>query len=214
MGLPASILKQVFCYSTFMKWIIGIDEVGRGPLAGPVTVCAVAMRSADYTKARWVGLADSKQMTSRSRDEWYIRARDMEHAGTIRIALASRTAAQIDKKGIAVCIRDCITTALTELGIDPNSARVLLDGGLKAPLQYQNQQTIIKGDQKHKIISLASVVAKVTRDAYMVKISKKYPGYGWELNKGYGTATHRKALKKLYITRLHRKSFLSRILDI
>lgn len=196
------------------QWVIGIDEVGRGPLAGPVYVCAVAMRDTDYRRARWVGLTDSKKMTPGSRDDWHARARDMEHAGTIRIALASQTAVQIDKKGIAVCIRDCIVTALTGLGIDPKNARVLLDGGLHAPAEYTDQRTVIKGDQKHKIISLASVVAKVTRDAYMVRAARRYPGYGWEKNKGYGTAVHRKALKKLYITRLHRKSFLSKILDI
>lgn len=195
-------------------WIVGIDEVGRGPIAGPVTVCAVAMPCGLYKKARWAGLADSKQLSMAKREGWYAKANTLEQEGTIRIALASQTAAQIDRKGISSCIKACIAKSLEILNLDPTKTKVLLDGGLKAPLEYVDQTTVIKGDQKHKIISLASVIAKVTRDAYMAKMDATYPGYGWARNKGYGTASHYKALKKLYITRLHRKSFLKGILDI
>lgn len=194
-------------------WIIGIDEVGRGPLAGPVTVCAVVMKCSLYEKRAWPGLTDSKKLSAKRREAWYQAAKDLEKKGTIRIAVVSETAKQIDDKGIAVCIRSCIAKALTVLGCDPKSTLVLLDGGLKAPTFYPNQQTIIRGDQSQQIISMASVVAKVTRDAYMTRMSDKYPGYGWAENKGYGTKSHQKALKKLGFTRLHRKSFLSRILD-
>jgi ribonuclease HII len=195
-------------------WIVGIDEVGRGPLAGPVTVCAVATPYASYKKARWAGLTDSKQLSPKQREVWHAKARALEQEGTITIALVSQTAAQIDRKGISSCIRACIAKSLEILNLDPTKTKVLLDGGLKAPLEYVDQTTVIKGDQKHKIISLASVIAKVTRDAYMAKMDATYPGYGWARNKGYGTASHYKALKKLYITRLHRKSFLKGILDI
>lgn len=196
------------------QWIIGIDEVGRGPLAGPVTVCAVAMPYAAYKKARWVGLTDSKQLSPKQREVWHAKARALEQEATIKIALVSQTAVQIDRKGISSCIRACIAKSLQLLNLDPTKTKVLLDGGLKAPAEYTDQTTVIKGDQRHKIISLASVVAKVTRDAYMTKMDATYPGYGWARNKGYGTASHYKALKKLYITRLHRKSFLRGILDI
>lgn len=196
-----------------MKWIIGIDEVGRGPLAGPVTVCAVAMKYALYEKRAWPGLTDSKKLSVKRREAWYRAAKELEKKGTLRIAVVSETAKQIDDKGIAVCIRSCIAKALTQLECDPRSTLVLLDGGLKAPDVYANQQTIIQGDQSEQIISIASIVAKVTRDAYMRRISNKYPGYGWAENKGYGTKSHQKTLKKLGFTRLHRKSFLSRILD-
>lgn len=191
-----------------MKWIIGIDEVGRGPIAGPVTVCATAMPYGAYKKARWVGLTDSKQMTKLARQKWYAKAKDMEKKGSIRIAIASQIAAQIDRKGISSCIKTCIRKNLQTLGLDPKTTLVLLDGGLRAPLEYTHQKTIVKGDSKHKIISLASVVAKVTRDAYMHTQSQTYPGYGWERNVGYGTQEHHRAIKQLGLTKLHRKSFI------
>ncbi len=194
-------------------WIVGIDEVGRGPIAGPVTVCAVAIRAAAYKASRWSGLTDSKQMTKSAREKWYTKAKLLEKEGKIRIVLASQTAAQIDKKGIADCIRLCIAKSLQMLDLDPNQTRILLDGSLKAPIEYANQETVIKGDQKHKIISLASVIAKVSRDAYMAIQARTYPEYGWQSNAGYGTARHYKALKKLGFTRLHRKSFLTKFID-
>ncbi len=117
----------------------------------------------------------------------------------------------IDRKGIAVCIRECIAENLNMLDLNPKDCRVLLDGSLKAPTEYTNQETIIKGDSKEKIISLASVVAKVYRDAYMRLQHKKYPQYGWERNKGYGTIEHRTAIRKNGVTSLHRKSFLTRL---
>jgi ribonuclease HII len=158
-------------------WIIGIDEVGRGPLAGPVTVCAVAMHQSQYEK------------------------------------VSSRSAAMIDKKGIAVCIRECIASNLKKIAIDPNDCLVLLDGGLHAPLSYYAQKTIIRGDSSEKIISLASVIAKVSRDRHMDKLHASFSSYNWNKNKGYGTKKHILALKNNGISRLHRSSFLSRILD-
>lgn len=86
--------------------------------------------------------------------------------------------------------------------------RVLLDGGLRAPVHYTNQQTIIKGDEKELVIALASIVAKVTRDKRMVALAKKFPAYGFEKHKGYGTRAHYEAIKKHGITPHHRKSFL------
>ena len=88
---------------------------------------------------------------------------------------------------------------------------VLLDGGLRAPKEYKNQKTIIKGDEKELAIALASIVAKVTRDELMVKLSKKYIGYGLEKHKGYGTAYHYKALKNKGLSPIHRKSFLKKL---
>jgi ribonuclease HII len=194
-----------------MKWVIGIDEVGRGPLAGPVYVCAVAMPEKAYKTMQWGMLNDSKQMTAKNREVWGKGARELQKAGKIKIAVTSRTAQQIDAKGIAVCIRECITANLKKLDLAPKDCMVLLDGSLKAPIEYKNQQTIIKGDSKEKIISLASVVAKVTRDAYMVGQHKKYPMYRWDRNKGYGTLEHRTAIRK-GITALHRSTFLTRLL--
>ncbi len=194
------------------SWIIGIDEVGRGPLAGPVTVCVVAMPLDAYKSAVWNGLTDSKKMTKKAREKWFALAQEMKLNGRILYSLQSRTARMIDTKGMSVCIKDCIEKGLQELCIDPKDARVLLDGALKAPLTYTDQETVIKGDSVHKIISLASVIAKVSRDAYMTKLARKHPGYGWERNMGYGTLEHRRVLKTYGASRFHRMSFLLRIL--
>lgn len=198
-----------------MKWIVGIDEVGRGPLAGPVHVCAVAMPYEAYKKMKWqnipILLKDSKQMTAANRQAWHMEARTMEKMGALQIVVSSRTAAAIDKKGIAVCIRECIASNLKKLNINPKDCTVLLDGGLKAPVEYKHQQTIIKGDDSQKIISLASVVAKVQRDHYMIALHKKHPGYGWHSNKGYGTKVHIAAIKKMDTSPFHRQSFLKKL---
>jgi ribonuclease HII len=194
-------------------WIVGIDEVGRGPLAGPVYVCAVAIPLVLYKKMRWKGLRDSKQLTEISRDRWYAHARRLEEERKAVIALSFRSASSIDAQGISSSIRACIKSALKQLKLDPKDCLILLDGGLKAPTEYIYQQTIIRGDDSQKIISLASVVAKVTRDAVMRNWHKKYPAYNWFENKGYGTKAHQAALISAGVTDLHRKSFLGRVLD-
>lgn len=195
------------------KWVIGIDEVGRGPLAGPVCVCGVAIPASMYRRKKWQGLTDSKQMTRIARERWAAEAISLQEKGIIKISIAYQSAAAIDTKGVSACIRICIASVLKQLNIDPSDCTVLLDGSLKASKEYFNQETIIKGDSKEKAISLASVVAKVVRDAKMDTLHKKYPVYGWNMNKGYGTKAHIMAIKKWRITPFHRKSFLSRIID-
>ena len=201
-------VSQKLCYIDTMKWVIGIDEVGRGPLAGPVYVCAAAIPVNEYKKREWLGLNDSKKMSANAREQWFLGVEL-----PIRYEVASRTAKMIDRKGIAVCIRECITETLEKLALSPKDCTVLLDGGLKAPIQYKNQTTIIKGDSKEKIISLASVIAKVKRDHYMITLHKKYPRYTWNKNKGYGTLVHRAAIKKWGLTSFHRISFLKNIIS-
>ena len=101
-----------------------------------------------------------------------------------------------------------MTNSLKFLNKKPDETQILLDGGLRAPKEYKNQKTIIKGDEKELAIALASIVAKVTRDVLMVKLAKKYPGYRLEKHKGYGTKKHYQALKNKGISAIHRKSFL------
>jgi ribonuclease HII len=199
-----------------MQWIIGIDEVGRGPLAGPVCVCAVAMPATLYRKKRWrLGsspLTDSKKMNASGRELWSNHARDLRDSESIRIGIAMRSARMIDQHGISASIRTCIVRALKQLDLDPAQCSVLLDGGLKAPVLYKKQTTVIRGDSIHPAISLASVVAKVRRDKLMRTLHKEHPNYRWEENKGYGTALHRSALRKYGPTPLHRKSFISKVI--
>lgn len=194
-----------------MKWVIGIDEVGRGPVAGPVAVCACAISLTQYKKRKWPGLTDSKKMTAKARNEWHKKAFELKQQSSIRYVTAYRSNIFIDRRGISVAIRECITEALKKLNLNPKDCAVLLDGSLKAPLEYKNQKTIIKGDQTEQIISFASVIAKVSRDKKMESLYKKYPKYNWFQNKGYGTKEHYKAIKKYGQTILHRKSFLTKI---
>ena len=114
----------------------------------------------------------------------------------------------IDQKGITHAIRLSIKRCLKRCKVDPRVTRVLLDGSLKAPEEFMYQETIIKGDQKEKVISLASIMAKVTRDQWMKKEALKYPEYGFEIHKGYGTKKHRENIKKKGLSPIHRKSFL------
>lgn len=206
-------MSVCYSYSRMKQWVIGIDEVGRGPLAGPVCVCGVAIPSSIYRRTKWSGLTDSKQMTKANRELWSVKALKLKEEGGIKIGIAYQSAAAIDTKGISACIRLCIASVLRKLDIDPSDCTVLLDGGLKAPQEYLFQETIIKGDSKEKAISLASVVAKVARDAKMNTLHKTYPVYGWNTNKGYGTKAHISGIKKHGVTPLHRKSFLTQILD-
>jgi ribonuclease HII len=194
-------------------WIVGIDEVGRGPLAGPVYVCAVAMPLSLYKNMKWKGLRDSKQLTPAAREKWHTAALRLQQSGNLHIGISYRNASSIDMHGISASIRSCIVSALAQLGLEPSDCKILLDGGLKAPGIYTQQQTIIRGDDSQKIISLASVVAKVTRDNVMRKWHKKYDAYGFYENKGYGTGRHQQALQTHGPTPIHRKSFLKRILD-
>lgn len=194
-----------------MKYIIGIDEVGRGPIAGPVTVCACVISLTDYKKIKWSGLDDSKKLSQKNREAWHQKSKELKKKGLINYAVIYKSSIFIDKRGISLAIKECIAEALEKLNLNPKDCKVLLDGSLKAPKEYKNQKTIIKGDQKEKIISLASVIAKVSRDRKMELLHKKYPKYNWLKNKGYGTVEHYKALKKYDHTNLHRKSFLTKI---
>lgn len=197
------LLTGFICYYDYMKWVIGIDEVGRGPVAGPVAVCACAIPLTDYKKRKWPGLTDSKKMTSKNRLAWYKRALELKQKNDFCYAVVYRSASFIDRKGISIAIRECISEALKKFTLDPKDCLVLLDGSLKAPLEYKNQKTIIKGDSE-QIISFASVIAKVSRDKKMELLHKKYPSYNWTQNKGYGTEKHYRAIGKYGQTQLHK----------
>ena len=192
-----------------MKYIIGIDEVGRGPLAGPVTVRALMIKKAHHAGVKNLtkGVKDSKKLSAAERVEWLARINYFRDQGLLIYCVASVSNTVIDKKGIAGAIRLALKKAITGLKIAPHTCKVLLDGSLYAPLEYKNQTTIIKGDEKEFIISLASIVAKENRDTFMKKIAEKYPTYGFEIHKGYGTAHHRKMIKKFGFSPLHRVSF-------
>lgn len=192
-----------------MKLIVGIDEVGRGPLAGPVTVCACAL-PADFDRKLLRGIRDSKKLSAAQRQVWYVKIQGFKKLGLV-FGVTSVSQAVIDSKGISHAIRSALEASLAKTKASLSSL-VLLDGGLKAPKGFKNQKTIIKGDEKEPVIALASIIAKVTRDGYMVRISKKYPLYGFHIHKGYGTHKHSLAILAHGLSPLHRKSFVKKLL--
>lgn len=193
------------------KWIVGVDEVGRGPLAGPVAVGAVAINSAIYglrLKKEFKGIRDSKKLSEKKREEWFKKIKLAQKEGEIKFSVSFVSSSIIDKKGIVFSIQTALNKSLSNLKVKPEQAHIFLDGGLKAGKEYKNQKTIIHGDDLIQIISIASVVAKVTRDKLMVRYAKKFPRYGFQTHKGYGTKAHYFAIKKYGTTKIHRQSFL------
>lgn len=197
------------------KHIIGIDEVGRGPLAGPVAVgaCLISVSKIKnlLDEGFFKGIRDSKKLSEKKREEWLSKIKKLKAKGDLDYFVAFVGNKIIDKKGISQCIKTAIKISLKKLKAEPSKTMVLLDGGLKAPEEFKNQKTIIKGDEKEPIISLASIVAKVARDRKMVEYSKKFPQYGFEIHKGYGTALHCQKIRENGLSELHRKSFCKNI---
>ncbi len=189
------------------KFIIGIDEVGRGPIAGPVAVCALCLNP-NFSTKDFKNFRDSKKLSHIQRLKWLEKIKAEKEKGTLAYKVSLESNKVIDKKGLTFAIKKALANSLESLNIKPKDCLVLLDGGLKAPEKYKNQKTIIKGDEKELAIALASIVAKVHRDTLMTNLARKYPGYSLEKHKGYGTKAHYQALKKLGLSSLHRQSFL------
>lgn len=198
--------------------VIGIDEVGRGPLAGPITVCAVYISNEKEVKSTFFNnsIRDSKKLTKSSRYNIYktIRKNKKNNKHIIIYSTASRSARYIDKHGISnathACLKECLKNLLKN-GIDLICVPVNLDAGLYIKDFKGKQASHVKGDEKYTEIALASIVAKVVRDAYMTRLSKTNPAYLWEHNAGYGTMKHRKAILEFGVTKYHRLSFLNNL---
>lgn len=200
--------------------IVGIDEAGRGPLAGPVAVGAVSI-PADFNhtlpKLRGVckkffkGIRDSKQLTLKERELWFSLAIEARRRGELNFSVSLVSEKIIDKHGISYALCLGIKRCISKLNIGENS-QIFLDGALKAPEKFKHQLTVIRGDEKIPVISLASICAKVIRDRKMVRLSKKFPEFNFHIHKGYGTKMHLGALHKYGRTELHRLSFLSNVI--
>lgn len=186
--------------------IIGIDEAGRGSLAGPVAVgvCAV---SADFDFAVFQNLKDSKKLSEKRREEIFAQMQVLKKEDVLNFSVALVSNKVIDERGISFAIRKGIEGVLQKISADPKS-KVYLDGSLKAPKEFVNQETIIKGDEKIPVISLASIAAKVTRDRHMKKVALEYTGYDFEIHKGYGTAKHQNSIKLKGLCEIHRRTFI------
>ena len=192
------------------KWKIGIDEVGRGPLAGPVGVGVVKVPHG-FDWELIPGVTDSKKLTPERRAVIFARAKELRHVGVIDFAVAQVGASMIDEKGIAFSIRLAMARAIERLQLHPDDTSFRLDGSLFAPAAF-TQATIIKGDALYPEIGLASIVAKETRDAYMRRIARRYSRYGFAEHMGYGTAAHRAAIKAFGLSPIHRATYCKKSL--
>jgi ribonuclease HII len=176
--------------------VAGIDEAGRGPLAGPVYAAAVILDPARLPR----GIDDSKAMTAEARDKAF--AKIMERALAVGVGVAS--VAEIDEINILQATMLAMRRAAEQLALAPVQA--LVDGN-RAPVLACPVATIVDGDAKSMSIAAASIVAKVTRDRVMCALDREHPGYNWTSNKGYGTPDHLAALDRLGPSVQHRKSF-------
>lgn len=176
--------------------IVGIDEAGRGPWAGPVAAAAVIL---DPDRIP-VGIADSKQLDAEQREVLFHRIKSTAIAVGIAIADPDR----IDRENILNATLWAMVQAVNQLQVRPRLA--LVDGN-KLPRLSFPARAIVKGDAKCLSIAAASIMAKVTRDRIMIEMARTWPGYGFERHKGYGTPEHKEAISKLGVTPIHRRSF-------
>jgi ribonuclease HII len=199
-----------------VQWLIGIDEAGRGALAGPVSVGAVLYPDdldwkeafALVTKRGKPKLRDSKQLTAQQRD---ILFDYITTHGRLRHASAFVDAKTIDEIGIVNAANEAASLAIAALDIRPSRVSVLLDAGLRVPEKW-SQESFVRGDETIPAIAFASVIAKVTRDRYMEELASAHSTYHFEQHKGYGTLAHRRAIRSSGLSDLHRASFCTRLL--
>lgn len=187
------------------EWLVGVDEAGRGPLAGPVAVGVAAVPARFDVRKAFPGINDSKKMSEVLREEAYDEALGRARAGDIRLCVRLGGAPYIDAHGIARAVRRAAWSGVRQVAA-PDESFVRLDGLLNAPPEYR-QETIVKGDALEPVISLASVLAKVRRDRLMKRLAAQYPQYGFELHKGYGTRRHLEAIGEFGLCALHRRTF-------
>src|SRR3989344_4243676 len=190
-----------------MRFMLGVDEAGRGPLAGPVSVGVVAVPEGFDVLKEFPEVKDSKELSEKKWEKIFIALEERVKSGDVRFTIEFESAKVIDEEGIATAVRRALWRGVNTLAPDSALVRVLLDGSLKAPPEY-SQETIINGDELVPIISLASIAAKVTRDRLMLSLAKKYTEYGFEKHKGYGTAFHYEMLKKHGLCDIHRHSYI------
>ncbi len=190
-----------------LDFIAGIDEAGRGPIAGPVAV-GIFVCKKNFNFLPLPGLDDSKKLSEKKRNEIFLKIKELVRHKKARFFVALVSNKVIDSKGITFAIKKGIEECIKKIKISSKNTFVYLDGSLRAPEDFK-QKTVIKGDSKIKAISAASICAKVIRDEYMKKNSKIYLKYSFEKHKGYGTKEHYESIKIFGVSQLHRKTFLN-----
>lgn len=176
--------------------VAGVDEVGRGPLAGPVLAAAVVLNPDDIPE----GLNDSKALSAKRREALYA-----ELMARADVSVGSASVAEIDEHNILRASHIAMVRAIAGLSVQPD--HVLIDGNMVPRGLNLAATTVIKGDARSLSIAAASIVAKIRRDALMVDLAQQHPGYGWETNMGYPSKSHKEALQNIGVTPQHRRSF-------
>jgi ribonuclease HII len=202
------------------RWTIGIDEVGRGALAGPVVVVAVMIEGGGWKRKgdiKKLGtLKDSKKLSAKQREAW---CEYFASHPKITFAIARVYPREIEKRNISQAANLAAKRALARL-VKNRDTKIFLDGGLylgnrkHQAAKFPNAKTIIKADETIPAVSIASIIAKVHRDRFMAKLGKKYPQYGFATHKGYGTKIHREAITKIGSCDVHRLTFLTKSYNI
>ena len=179
--------------------IAGVDEVGRGSWAGPVVAAAVVFRTEKWPDIVNIGINDSKKLSPKRRQFFFDIIQNYAYVG---IGFASND--EIDQINILRATFLAMDRSIKNLAITPGYS--LIDGD-KVPPNNPAAEAIVKGDGRSLSIAAASIIAKVTRDRLMIKLSLNFPAYAWDLNKGYGTKKHREGLEQFGVTKFHRKSY-------
>ena len=188
--------EELICQARGALLIAGVDEVGRGPLAGPVTAAAVILDPDDIP----AGLNDSKKLSASARERLAV-----EIDARARVSIAHASVEEIDHLNILRAAHLAMVRAVKGLGLPVDHA--LIDGNMIPDGLPCAATALVKGDSRSVSIAAASIVAKVARDRIMVDLAQQHPGYGWETNAGYPTKVHREALQILGVTPHHRRSF-------
>ena len=183
-----------------IRYIAGVDEVGRGALAGPVAAAAVVLPAGAAAAAELMGIKDSKQLAAGQREKWSASIRNIALGWEVGLA----SSAEIDGIGIVPATQLAMRRAISRLRV--RVEYVLIDY-LHLPDIAIPQESLVKGDERSISIASASILAKVARDAILCDLDSQYPGYGFAQNKGYGTQVHRIALSKQGLSPVHRRCF-------
>ena len=191
-------------YKKGYKLVVGIDEAGRGPLAGPVVACAFAILQNPKSKIQISNIKDSKKLSAKQREEIY---EVLKQDSNIEWGIGRVSERVIDKINILKATKLAMKRAVKNL--EKKQAKIdflLIDGNFGIDLDI-SQKPIIKGDQKVFSVAAASIIAKVYRDRMMLRYDKKYPDYGFDKHKGYGTRLHRNLINKKGFSSIHRRTF-------
>lgn len=185
--------------------VVGVDEAGRGPWAGPVVAGAVMILDKNLDKFLLDSLNDSKKLTAKKREQLYEKLFEEEKQGKLLIGIGEASAQEIDETNILQATFTAMRRAVLALKLEPKAA--LIDGNQNPKVFPCQSYTVIKGDARCYSIAAASIIAKVYRDRLMSELAQKYPFYGFEKNAGYGTKLHIEGLQKHGVTPEHRKSY-------